>query len=102
MKEIEDKLKINKLAHYNDHMSEYPSNPQEEQHGSSHKDDDKSFLLSLLKSIVTFLKIVSTHSWEFVKKHKYKIFFMIILWILASRNRFKNKLLSLLRINFWN
>jgi len=65
------------------------------------KPSSKSFLFSFLFSIIKFSKILSIGLIEFLKRHKYGILILIVIWIITFRTQFKNKLLNLiLRIRF--
>jgi tetratricopeptide (TPR) repeat protein len=61
----------------------------------------RSFLFSFLFTIFKFSKILSIGLIEFLKRHKYGILILIVIWIITFRTSFKNKLLNLiLRIRF--
>ena len=65
------------------------------------KPSTRSFLFSFLFTIIKFSKILSIGLIEFLKRHKYGILILIVIWIITFRTSFKNKMLNLiLRIRF--
>lgn len=66
----------------------------------SKKTGKKSFFFSVIYTIIKFSKIMSIGVLEFLRRHKYGIIILIVIWIITFRTSFKNKLLNMLKIRF--
>jgi tetratricopeptide (TPR) repeat protein len=60
----------------------------------------KRFLISILYSMIKFGKIFGHGVIETIKKYKFGLIVLLIIYIIIFRNRLKNKLLSIMRIKF--
>jgi tetratricopeptide (TPR) repeat protein len=113
LKEIEDKLNITEkrklledaneihiVGNKNQTNLDAYTNKDKNNSQKDGQGDKKSFPYSILITILKFVKILSIGVFDFIKRRKLGLLILIILWIIAFRTRFKNKLLNLLRIKF--
>lgn len=95
LREIEEKLNLEneEKRQINENLI-LEQNTSVKQYELKNKKEPESFWTILLK----FSKIISFATYQFLKKHKLFFIILVLLWMLAFRKRFKNKIFSLLKI----
>jgi len=107
-REITEKIKLNhsdgKISDIDTNSKRNVNSISDNSENSSLKPSSKekknSFIFSLLLSFLKFSKILSIGVIDFLRRYKYGILILIVIWMITFRTSFKNRLLNILKIKF--